>query len=30
VQLASNLRNCLDRAIENSKTAAHEPSLELV
>jgi thioesterase domain-containing protein/acyl carrier protein len=29
-QLAPILRDCLDRAIENSKTAAHEPSLELV
>jgi malonyl CoA-acyl carrier protein transacylase/thioesterase domain-containing protein/acyl carrier protein len=29
-QLAPILRDCLDRAIESSKTAAHEPSLELV
>jgi len=29
-QTAAILRGCLDRAMENSKTAVHEPSLELV
>jgi amino acid adenylation domain-containing protein len=29
-QLAALLRGCLDRAIENSKSAVHEPSLELL